>query len=146
MLDPELPENPQLRRLEETQKDAVVFLGKVGLGITPENLYAGAYDQYDGIFLVLDEEDEFTGPVTDLPETDCLCVRFRGSHPEAPAQYRRLMACARQRGLTVTGFSRDYPHRLRHHGRHGEICHGDQSPRRAAGLKNACAGRADRVQ
>lgn len=98
---------PPIRRLEETQKDAVVFLGKVGLGITPENLYAGAYDQYDGIFLVLDEEDEFTGPVTDLPETDCLCVRFRGSHPEAPAQYRRLMACARQRGLTVTGFSRE---------------------------------------
>ena len=96
-----------IRRLEETQKDAVVFLGKVGLGITPENLYAGAYDQYDGIFLVLDEEDEFTGPVTDLPETDCLCVRFRGSHPEAPAQYRCLMACARQRGLTVTGFSRE---------------------------------------
>ena len=98
---------PPIRRLEETQKDAVVFLGKVGLGITPENLYAGAYDQYDGIFLVLDEEDEFTGPVTDLPETDCLCVRFRGSHPEAPAQYRCLMACARQRGLTVTGFSRE---------------------------------------
>ena len=80
---------------------------RVGLGITPENLYAGAYDQYDGIFLVLDEEDEFTGPVTDLPETDCLCVRFRGSHPEAPAQYRCLIACARQRGLTVTGFSRE---------------------------------------
>ncbi len=98
---------PPIRRLEETQTDAVVFLGKVGLGITPENLYAGAYDQYDGIFLVLDEEDEFTGPVTDLPETDCLCVRFRGSHPEAPAQYRCLMACARQRGLTVTGFSRE---------------------------------------
>lgn len=53
------------------------------------------------------QKDEFTGPVTDLPETDCLCVRFRGSHPEAPAQYRRLMACARQRGLTVTGFSRE---------------------------------------
>ena len=26
---------PPIRRLEETQKDAVVFLGKVGLGITP---------------------------------------------------------------------------------------------------------------
>ena len=137
---------PPIRRLEETQKDAVVFLGKVGLGITPENLYAGAYDQYDGIFLVLDEEDEFTGPVTDLPETDCLCVRFRGSHPEAPAQYRCLMARATARADRDGLFARDHPHRLRHHGRHGEICHGDQSPRRAAGLKNACAGRADRVQ
>lgn len=46
-------------------------------------------------------------PVTDLPETDCLCVRFRGSHPEAPAQYRCLMAWRATARADRDGFSRE---------------------------------------
>lgn len=51
-------EEPTLR-LAQCQNEAVIFLGKVGLGLTAEHLRQGQFQQYDGIFLVLDEEDQF---------------------------------------------------------------------------------------
>ena len=99
-------EEPTIK-LAELQAEAVIFLGKVGVGISPENLYDGRFDQYDGIFLVLDEEDKFNGETVTLPESECVSVRFRGSHPQAPEQYERLMSYIRTSGLEVTGFSRE---------------------------------------
>ena len=93
--------------LAQAQSEAVIFLGKVGVSITKEHLLAGRFDQYDGIFLLLDAEDRFEGEVLELPEQRCVTLRFRGSHPEAPEQYRRLMADIRARGLRVSGPSRE---------------------------------------
>ena len=94
-------------RLIEAQGEAMVFLGKVGVGITAEHLTAGEFGRYDGAFLVLDEEDRFEGESLQLPEETCAMVRFRGSHPEAPEQYRRLMAFLKEHGLAPAGFSRE---------------------------------------
>lgn len=102
-LDMEAP----MRKLEKEQAEAVVFLGKVGVGIAPENLRKGCFDRYDGIFLMLDEEDTFQGETTCLPETLCLSIRFHGSHPEAPAQYQKLLLYMEEHGLEVAGFSRE---------------------------------------
>lgn len=96
-----------IRKLEQSQKEAVVFLGKVGVGISPENLCAGKFGEYDNVFLVLDAEDRFEGEVQRLPEADCIMVRFRGSHPEAPAQYERLMHYMKENRLAPAGFSRE---------------------------------------
>ena len=45
--------------------------------------------------------------VTVLPETTCAAVCFRGSHPEAPAQYARLMDYLRAHALAPADFSRE---------------------------------------
>ncbi|MDD5905350.1 MAG: MerR family transcriptional regulator [Clostridiales bacterium] len=94
-------------KLAQSQAEAVIFLGKVGLSISPEHLYDGSFGQYDGIFLVLDEEDRFSGSVMDIPEMLCARIRFRGSHTEAPEQYRKLMDFICGNGLAVSGFSRE---------------------------------------
>lgn len=96
-----------MRQLEREQAEAVVFLGKVGLGIAPAHLEQGRFDRYDGIFLILDEEDHFAGETTSLPETLCVCLRFRGSHAEAPAQYQKLLAYIAEHRLKISGFSRE---------------------------------------
>ena len=101
--DLELPTS----RLAERQEEAAVFLGKVGVSISRENLAAGNFGQYDGIFLVVDDDDHFSGETLALPETDCVTVRFRGSHPEAPEQYRALTAYIKEKHLEITGFSRE---------------------------------------
>ena len=101
--DMELPTS----RLTEAQDEAAVFLGKVGVSVSAEHLCAGQFAPYDGIFLLLDAEDHFVGEVMQLPPSRCVSVRFRGSHPEAPAQYRRLMDFIRAHGLQVAGFSRE---------------------------------------
>ena len=85
--------------------NAVEHLSAVS--ISAEKLNQGCFDQYDGLFLMLDEEDSFSGPTMRLPCTPSLSVRFCGGHAEAPEQYRRLMAEVRARGLTVSGFSRE---------------------------------------
>lgn len=98
---------PSIRMLERSQAEAVVFLGKVGVGLSAERLLAGQFAPYDRAFLVLDDEDAFDGDVTVLPETTCAAVCFRGSHPEAPAQYARLMDYLRAHALAPADFSRE---------------------------------------
>ena len=101
--DMELPTS----RLAQAQGEAVVFLGKVGVSISAERLEQGRFDRYDGMFLLLDEEDSYQGQTLSLPEEEGLTVRFRGSHTEAPEQYRRLAAFWREKGWRPGGFSRE---------------------------------------
>ena len=96
-----------IRRLDAGQKQSVVFLGKVGLGITAENLMAGHFEQYDLIFLILDDEDNYVGTVETYPAGRCVSVRFRGSHSEAPVYYKQVMAYIRKNRLLISGFSRE---------------------------------------
>ena len=102
-LDMEMP----IRELEQSQTETALFLGKVGVGILAENLNAGNFEQYDGVFLILDDEDRFDGKTVILTETQCVSVRFRGSHTEAAEQYRRLMEHIRAHGMKPAGFSRE---------------------------------------
>lgn len=102
-LDMETP----IRKLEETQAKALVFLGKVGVGISEKSLRESCFDSYDGIFLILDEEDHFNGETMTLPETLCVSVRFNGSHTEAPEQYRKLINYIAEHKLEISGFSRE---------------------------------------
>lgn len=96
-----------IRKLEASQAEAVVFLGKVGVGISEENLRSRRFDSYDGIFLILDEEDHFEGNVIKVPETLCVSLRFCGSHTEAEKQYEHLLDYIEQHKMEVGGFSRE---------------------------------------
>ena len=103
MFDMETP----IRKLEQSQAQGVVFLGKVGVGISEEHLREGRYEVYDKYFLLLDDEENFVGRVISFPQTLCVSVRFRGSHNEAPQQYRRLNEYIESHGLEINGFSRE---------------------------------------
>lgn len=96
-----------IRRLENGQKVPVVFLGKVGVGISKEELIARHFDQYDRVFIALDDVDDFEGEVEYLPQGECVSVRFCGSHREAPAYYGWLETYIREHGLKIAGSSRE---------------------------------------
>ena len=102
-LDMEAP----IRRLDQSGAEAVVFLGKVGLGISVEHLKNSETNRYDGIFLILDREDIYTGKTLSLPETLCVRLRFQGSHKEAPAQYKKLLNYIKNHRMQIAGFSRE---------------------------------------
>ena len=108
---PEIGGSPDMeapiRSLDQSDAEAVVFLGKVGLGISAEHLQAAQTERYDGIFLVLDREDLYTGQTLTLPEALCVRVRFRGSHTEAHAQYQKLLGYIREHRMRIVGFSRE---------------------------------------
>lgn len=96
-----------IRKLDSSDVEAVVFLGKVGVSLSGEHLRQGRYTPYDGIFLVLDEEDNYNGEVQQLPQALCVRIRFRGSHAQAPEQYEKLTAYIAAHQMKVAGFSRE---------------------------------------
>ncbi len=96
-----------IRELEREQEHASVFLGKVGLGIAGERLEKGSFESYDTAFLLLDPEDTVNGEYETIPETQCVCLRFPGSHPEAKACYEKLLQFIRSHNMKIIGFSRE---------------------------------------
>ena len=96
-----------IRKLDQSQAEAVVFLGKVGLGISAEHLQAAEYEKYDGIFLILDDEDIYNGETIPMAETLCVRLCFRGSHAEAPGQYKKLLDYIKKHQMQIVGFSRE---------------------------------------
>lgn len=102
-LDMEVP----IRQLDQSDVEAVVFLGKVGVGISQEHLQARMIKNYDGAFLILDQEDIYSGKTTTLPATSGVRIRFRGSHTEAANQYKILFEYIEKNALEITGFSRE---------------------------------------
>ena len=102
-LDMEFP----IRKLEREQAEAVIFLGKVGVGISAEHLKNRCFDRYDGVFLIPDEEDIFDGATDTLPPTQCVSVRFHGSHTESARRYRQLLEYIEEKELEIVGFSRE---------------------------------------
>ena len=97
----------RLRQLESAQAEPLVFLGKVGLGISPKHLSAGEFGQYDGLFLLLDDEDNFNGDTKVIPEQTYAAVRFHGSHAESPEQYKMIMRFIEENELEAIGFSQE---------------------------------------
>lgn len=96
-----------IRQLEKQQKDAVVFLGKVGVGIAKEQLQKKQYGSYDMVFLILDKEDSYHGITEELPGETYVTIRFCGSHREAPSYYRKLDSFITDHKLKITGFSKE---------------------------------------
>ena len=97
---------PSIRQLER-QKEAVVFLGKVGVGIARERLLQRQYDSYDLVFLLLDDEDDYEGTTELLPACECARIRFCGGHSDAPAYYAALDRFLAGQDRKITGFSRE---------------------------------------
>ena len=96
-----------IRELEREQENASAFLGKIGVGINRERLERGDFTRYDTAFLLLDPEDAVRGKYENLPETQCVSLRFTGSHPEASEYYEKLMQYIQTHHLSITGFSRE---------------------------------------
>lgn len=102
-LDLEVP----IRQLEGKQKEALAFLGKIGVGISQDNLIAQTYQKYDLVFMFLDPEDEFEGNVEELPAETCVTLRFCGSHADALSQYQKLAAFIHDHDLRIAGFAKE---------------------------------------
>ena len=87
MLHPHLDLEASIRQFGQSQTETAVWLEKTGVGISPEAPSVPGTDKWQ--------------------ETTCMVVRFRGSHQDAPAQYKTLLQFIRDHSLSATDFSRD---------------------------------------
>lgn len=96
-----------IREIEKTEKTPVTFLGKVGVGISENNLNEHRYKAYDMVFIILEEEDRFKGSTILLPAESCVTVRFRRGHENAPRYYEMLIKYIENNKYKISGFSKE---------------------------------------
>ncbi len=79
-----------IRELEQDQKDAVVFLGKVGVGIGRERLLEKAYERYDMVFCCWMRRMSTAVRRRSCLRKKCVTVRFCGE----PQRRSRILSKA----------------------------------------------------
>lgn len=96
-----------IRQIEKNQESTAVFLGKVGVGITEENLLKQKFSGYDIVFIILENEDGYTGETEILKEEKCVVLRFCGCHKGSERQYEKMFKYIEENNLKINGFSRE---------------------------------------
>ena len=82
-----------------------IFLGKVGVSISRENLLAHEFGQLSGVFVIVEDEDAHSGSDEKIPAGEFAQIRFRGTHADAAPFYRELLAFIAERNAAVAGDS-----------------------------------------
>lgn len=82
-----------------------IFLGKVGVSVSREDLKARRFDGFSSLFVVLEEGDSYHGERRVLPAGTYITVRFRGTHRESAKYYVRLLDELERSGFGVAGDS-----------------------------------------
>ena len=95
-----------LRELERRNDlNAVMFLGKVGVSVSREQLLRRQFDGFSEIFVVLEQEDGYEGAEEFLEENDYLLIRYSGTHKDAGTYYEKLLANMKEHRLDCCGDS-----------------------------------------
>lgn len=95
-----------IRELEEANMlEPIMFLGKVGVSISVQNMRQGCFDHFSGIFVMLEQEDKYQGEQRYLPAGNYACVRFQGTHKEAAPHYQRVICYIDKQNYGIAGDS-----------------------------------------
>ena len=95
-----------LRELERRNDlNAVMFLGKVGVSVSREQLLRRQFDGFSEIFVVLEQEDGYEGAEEFLEENDYLLIRYSGTHKNAGHYYEMMLDFMENQGLKCRGDS-----------------------------------------
>lgn len=97
---------PLIRNLSKAHAlDDALFLGKVGISISREDLERRQYNRYSAVFVVVEAEDGVEEAGTILPEGTYISVLFQGTHEEAAPNYDSLLNYLQASGYRIGGNS-----------------------------------------
>ncbi len=104
--EPSADLEPLIRDLSRrSQLDDAIFLGKVGVSISRDDLAAGAFDRLVSVFILVEAADAHEGDETVIPAGQFAQIRFRGTHRDAAAYYAKLVAFIAEEGGRIIGDS-----------------------------------------
>lgn len=88
-----------LRQLEKKSRlKAAMFLGKVGISISRENLLSRSFGEFSSVFVILEDADSYEGETELLPQGTYGVLRYCGTHTSAPAYYNQLLDYIEEKG------------------------------------------------
>ena len=97
---------PLLRHLSYTANlNDAIFLGKVGVSVSAEDLLARTFERLSGIFIIVEEADAHGGELARIESGTFARIRFQGVHADAATRYGKLIDFIEQEGYTVAGAS-----------------------------------------
>lgn len=93
-----------VRKLEKMSYDRIpVFIGKVGFTVSEDNLRQRKFDEYDSVFLLLEENTDSTKPTQTLAAGRYACIYYRGSHSESREYYKILLSHIEEHNYVIVG-------------------------------------------
>lgn len=94
-----------IRLLENsTQMHSTIFLGKIGLLISVDNLMKRKFDEYNSIFVIVEQDGDGSSSgaeVKILPKDKYISIRFVGTHEDAVPYYGKLLDYIEQKGFQL---------------------------------------------
>lgn len=97
---------PLIRDLCKTHcLDDAIFLGKVGVAVSRQDLIKGQFTHFSSIFVVVEAEDGFKTQDDVLPEGSYATVQYQGTHEDAVPYYALLLNYLKDSGFQVKGDS-----------------------------------------
>lgn len=95
-----------IRKLDTFSTESNIFLGKVGVGVSKEQLQNNNFNEYDSVFLILDKEDSSTSSIP-LSKSKCVRIRYCGTHLDARKYYKKLIEYIQKKHYEIINFSRE---------------------------------------
>ena len=93
-----------LRKLQGRLEERLpLFVGRVGLTVSKENLLQKTFDEYNSVFILPEEPEKVLGAVHCLPEGPYGCIYFHGGHNQSRPYYEALLTFIDARGYAVAG-------------------------------------------
>ena len=95
-----------IRELERLNAlSPAMFLGKVGVSISADDLRNRKFDRFSEIFVFVEDEDRYEGNLEYQKEQDYLTIRFSGTHVKSDDSYNLLLDFMEKENLRMTGSS-----------------------------------------
>jgi len=95
-----------LKKLENNvNSPGHIIVGKVGLTVSKDNIMQMIFDEYNSIFVLLEECIESHIFIERIQQGSYACVCFRGSRSESPKYYKMLLEYVDKNGLEIVGDS-----------------------------------------
>lgn len=93
-----------IRRLEElSNMSGSVFIGGVGLTVSKENLLQNKFDEYNSVYINVEDENAETSLITSLPKAEYVCIKYNGNHAASSKYYRILFDFINQNQYKIAG-------------------------------------------
>ena len=94
-----------VRKLEQqlNSRQTPIFIGKVGLTVSEENLHNENFYEYSSVFILVEAPDEYPDLSVEVPAGEYACLLFGGLHGDSAAHYRTLFRFVKDRGYVIQG-------------------------------------------
>jgi len=82
-----------------------IFIGKVGLTVSEENMRQENFQEYNSVFILVEDPIDNSALSVDLPAGKYACLLFQGGHNDSPGPYRLLLNFIARQKCRIAGES-----------------------------------------